>query len=329
MAQETAPKVQAGALVATFDLLYWTVHEEGLNYAVAPRDALAPSTPPLMPRVMQGAQVKNVGFGWGPGWRGSIGYKAEASVWQSRIVWTRYQHIAQREKGAALCTTWLYPAAQLNVASGAKARWGFKYEVINLELAYLIKLGKTFHFRPHSGLQSVWINQRLSIDYFRPAREGDDQPVIDKLNVHLTNNFFGLGMQGGLGTTLRCRRDLSVVGELEGALFWGVFKVHNGSKTLSAARALPLCPVTDAFDRFHALRGSICLALGVQWERELFRKKLEQKAQRLGCYFGCEQQIWLHQNQLLHFSSNANADYFEEHGDLGIFGWVLRGKWDF
>jgi hypothetical protein len=192
-----------------------------------------------------------------------------------------------------------------------------------MEFGRTFGLGRHLIFRPHLGLRGAIIDQDFDIIY-KNLLEIRGRTPFPKAKIDLDNDFWGIGLRGGIKSRWMFSRDWGVFGNFAGSLLWG--KLEN--KTKQNQIGGDGIWINEKHDR-HTVKGNIDIALGIAWDY-YFSTKCHQDRYHLGLTLAWEQLIWFHQNEIDYFPGHLITTHsFKQHGNLGLSGVTLGARFDF
>ncbi len=199
-----------------------------------------------------------------------------------------------------------------------KAHWHAHLNQIDLVLGRGFYVSRWLTLRPHIGLRSTWIWQRLRVAYTHPIATFNI--VGDPFEVHKRNNWWGFGPEAGLETEWGFSGGFSLYGTLVAAIEYGFHKLRNieedertETKTVRMKDSVREChPILD-------------LQMGVRWDYMFFHDRIH-----FGLQLGWEQHTYFAQNQFPYFVDNtALGSFTTNNGNLSYQGWNLGAILDF
>lgn len=336
---------EEAAICMRVDLLYWSVHEGGLEYAIKNQAPIDNTLKYYLRLPQRGGSIQEAKQGWRGGCRVGLEYPIRRLECSGALCWTHYDHDRTDRSVAAqtqsLFALWLFPqpeVVQLVQSRSASMRWEIDYDMVTLEVIRPMTFGERFVMRPHWGVQGGWIRQRATIDYEdlvgRPVqlvkREENGKtrtikiraiPGIDNARVSLRNAFIGAGLTGGMGSDWTIGRGVRFYGDLATSLLCGRFCLLYREEDQLVASSVE---IADVWDQYCAVRAVLIAEVGLRWHAPF--------AERYGVVvdLGWEEQLWFNQNQLNHFVDPVErALFFKEHGDLSFSGLRVSAKVEF
>ncbi len=313
------------------DVFIWQASESDLGYAVKNNYGTT--------YVNDGKTLKPY-FSWDWGFKLALGSNMLHDGWDLFFQWTRFytlnsEHGVSAEPGGTLYPTYANAALATNgstpgpIQSGfqaASAYWKLRLNLLDLELGREYYVSKWLTLRPHAGLRSAWLRQRYNINYNNGTI--DSVPGQD-ISVRMRNNFWGLGLRGGLDDRWLLGGGLSAFGNFATALLLGHFKIQQ-FETLASVP--PVATRLHVEEWFKAARVSMDMAAGLRYEDFFCHDHY-----RLMFQLAWEQHLFFNQNQLMKFPTSAGAAAGQEYpgqlisndGDLNTQGVTLSVRLDF
>ena len=161
------PQIKGGADLFIYgDLIYWNAHENGLSYAVVNEGA---------DDNLAHAQVKNIHGKWNWGFRVGAGYNLPHDGWDLNFTWLRFtDNGRKRVHGGS--NHFIFPTlaaagdpilavADTGSCNKAHGHWRLRLNQLDLDLGREFFVSKWLTVRPHFGLRTDWIHQKLNVDY--------------------------------------------------------------------------------------------------------------------------------------------------------------------
>jgi hypothetical protein len=314
------------------DVLIWQASEPGLGYAVKNKNG---ST-----YINEGKVVKPY-FNWDWGFKLAAGSNMLHDGWDVLVQWTRFyslnsEHGVSAQPGgvlyptyanAALATDGSTPGPLQSGFQGASAYWKLRLNLLDLDLGREFYVSKWLTLRPHAGFRNAWLRQRFNVNY----NNGTISPSLtgQHLSARMRNNFWGMGVRGGLDAHWLLGGSMSVFSDLAAAILFGHFKIEQ---TETRSSVSPGQPRLNVEEWFRAARASLDLAAGLCYE-DLFCHD------RYGLMFrlAWEQHLFFNQNQLMKFPTASGAVTGQHYpgllvsndGDLSTQGVTFSVRFDF
>lgn len=326
------PQVRGGAdLFVDGDLLYWNVHENGLNYAIvnkAASESAARSN-------LANAEVRNLHGKWNWGFRVGIGYNLPHDGWDVRLNWLRFtdntkRHAHSDGDEAVFPTTVLPsdPIAQDTASRRGSARWHLRLNQLDLDLGRQFFVSKWLTMRPHIGLRSDWIYQKLRAEYSNFIGVA----IPNEVEMKMKDRWWGIGVEGGLDTQWGLGNGWSIFGNLTAAIIYGfhhldIDDVDSPATTNNSnnAASAPNGKFADIDNDYRVSQPILDLQLGLRWDNMFMDDAIH-----LGLQIGWEHHVYFSQNQFPVFTDDvAFGNFASNQGDLTLQGWTFSARLDF
>ena len=318
---------------ATGEFLYWRAYEDGMDFAQKAHIEI----PAGQGLELANSKVHNLHFHYGPGVRAGIGYYMPHSDWDLFAQWT-YLHPIARKKingfnnynlSSGAIGDYFFPTRSvesLTPLHGADGHWGVVYHTATLELGRVFSFNRWLSLRPHFGLMSAWINQKIKVEYDHFTTG----PVVEpeRILVKQRNNFWGIGFRAGLDTRWPLSQGFSIYGNFAAALLWGHFHLsdHQAGDPSTVFGSNQARFISSIFSSIERLRPNLQAALGLRWD-----KYIKKNRYHWGVNVGYEFNEWFDQNELYRIvSSNFSLQNLTHPGgDFGFQGWNFGLRFDF
>ncbi len=320
------PQIHDGAdLFITGDLLYWKAQENGLPLSIE-RTTLAPGTVDGFPATGFSEKVVNLDHRWDFGCRVGIGYNMPHDGWDLSLTWLRFYTRASRHHHFTTAKTTLPSQSDINLVLGTntandtRASWKMHLNQLDLPLGRSFFVSKWLSVRPHVGLRSAWIWQKLKTDYRTATTANADLRNKDHISNKL--NFWGLGICAGLDTQWGLGSGFSIYGDGAVSLLSGFFK-NNRAETALVGSAVQYLGMTNS-DR--TSRAITDLELGLRWSRMFCNNGFNLQIQG-----GWEHHMYFGMNQFptRMLAATDQGKFWQNQGDLTMQGWTLSMRFDF
>ena len=319
------PQVRDGAdLFFTADWLIWQGQENGLGYAVKTKEEQPLDT------ALYNSSVKDLHFDWDFGFRVGLGYNLPHDGWDLSSSWTWFQNNASGHasegNGRLLASNVFAPmGSDVEGYESIKSKLNVKLNMIDLDLGREFFVSKWMTLRPFMGLRTAWIRQHLNTTYYSPL-PSEIHDTISSVYTKAKNNYWGLGLRGGLNTQWGLGAGVSLFGNAAVSILNGFFSVNDYEAT-QFEDGKHNDAVSNS-DSFRVGRVISELAMGLRWDTMFANDRCH-----FGIQAGWEQLMFFGQNQFKHFLSNdsfSNAgSFFANQGDLTFQGWTLAVRLDF
>lgn len=314
-------RVENGAdVVITADFVYWQANESGLAYAV---NFVQGSTNTLS--VPQGT-THNPTFTYNPGFKVGLGLQLGHDGWDILAQYTWYNSSDCTNKTVNsdfLDNTTEIPTqnkiggslvlANNNPMDSASARWGMRYNTIDLEIGRNYFISQYLALRPFSGLIAAWINQDFHTLYF-PATT--DYSITQDQN----QKSFGIGLRTGMNGSWEFCRNFSVYGNTAFSVLSTRFNNRNCVSNVVTYGTTPV--LTANFNSIlNTIQPVIEFGMGLCYDY-WFNDDLY----HFGISAGWEMQYWNDMNHFFHYSEMPAVS---RTGDLSIQGLDVKLRFDF
>ena len=306
------------------DLLIWQAHENGLPIANKNK-ATNFSTFPGFAN-LQDSSVKHLDFKYDVGFRLGIDVDTVYDGWDVSLTWLRLTADAQQRAlttgNKELFASRLSPQAApfavggtnpipIPVYSNSHAHWKAFLNQLDWDLGREFFVSKHLTLRPHFGLRTTWIRQKLNTDYSNGITLAGF-PVMPDTEVREKNKWWGLGVEGGLDTKWCLGSGFSLFGNLAAAIEYGFQKV----RTKQEVEGLASEDFENNKDSYRISRPILDLQLGLQWDHQCCDGICH-----FGFHGGWEHHIYFSQNQF--HTEQALGQFVANQGDLTYQGWTF------
>lgn len=345
------PVIKNGADVFfTAELLVLKAHEDDLAYAIETTAAPVANGPNV-------GHAKHFSGKWGVGVRLGLGYNMGHDGWDIGLYWTHYNRSTGQHKESGdccapcPCPSFFQPVyfpkdyaysplstPNIFVTEAEGKKWKLSLNILDLELGREFFVSKWMTVRPHIGLRSAWIQQKFKIEYEQVtvgdgtnffAGNGSTAGTLSTLLpgaredlVNMKNNFWGIGLRGGLDTNWGLGAGFSLYGKLALAILWGHMHV-NQKHTLHSGTTTTTLQITNVKNNFQICRPTADLMLGVRWDTTF-----SDDSWGMGVNLGWEQHYFWSQNKTFRFDAGTGS--LDEHdGDLSVSGAHVGLSFDF
>ena len=326
------PQVRDGFdIFFTADALLWQAHEDGLPIYIKNEG---------QDRDLSDADVKGLDWDWNWGFRVGAGFNSEHDGWDLFLNWMRIYGEADTHGHAgeddSLWPVFINPGANLNGPLGndyytkCKAELNLQLDQVDLEMGREFFVSKWLTLRPHFGLRTDWIRQKLEIHYNRyEGTSGKDY------ETDLHNDFWGIGIAAGLDTKWILGGGWSIFGKGAFAMLYGFHEIEREDELANITEF----DFVDMDDSYRVSRAIGDLQLGVRWDT-----MFDEDHYHFGIQLGWEHHIYFAQNQFPRFVGGAAlgavaagqfadtaalGDILANQGDLTFQGWTLSARFDF
>ena len=187
---------------------------------------------------------------------------------------------------------------------------------IDLDLGREYYVSKWLTMRPHVGLRTAWVHQKLEINHNR----FESTPGIDD-DLDLESNFWGLGLETGIDTQWGLGNGWSIYGNAAFAFLYGFHDTEHGEDVDYGVEFT----WGDVDWSYRTTRAIGDLQMGLRWDTWTDDERVHFRIQA-----GWEHHIYFSQNQFPRFvSSEALGNFVANQGDLTLQGWTLSARLDF
>lgn len=253
--------LQGTGIYAVGSPLFWRVSQEGLEYAISGSFNLV-TTNGLLPGAtndvptsyvlnLDDAKTHSLDFNWDWGFRVGLGYDTPYDGWDLFSGWTSFHNEVRDSletngdpsisnlattlgsgSGTYISPFWVAklfsPPGLMNRAS---ASWKLKLDLIDLELGRNFLVSNFLAIKPFIGLRNGWINQSFRLNFQSPNFSTSiisDPPSGTGLgrliDLHLKNDFWGIGARGGVKTEWFLGKGFSLYGNAAFSFLSGSFR---------------------------------------------------------------------------------------------------------
>jgi hypothetical protein len=205
-------------------------------------------------------------------------------------------------------------------------KWRVKLNLIDLELGREFFVSKWMTLRPHIGARSAWVRQRQAIEYTGGNLLSSYSSFLagaNRADIHQRNNYWGMGLRGGLDSTWGLGAGVSLYGKLAMSALWGRFHV-NQNIDLKNVGADTEASLQRVWNRFQVCRPVLDLALGLRYDTTF-----SCDAVGMSAFAGWEHHYFWGQNKFLRFDGGGFNTWDETNGDLSFAGVNAGISFDF
>ncbi len=336
------PVVKDGlGLFLQFDVLFWQASESDLGYGVQNLNGHS---------FLNDGEILIPHFEWGGGFKIGLGYNIPYDGWDLFFQWTRFytnngSHGVSAEDGGIIYPTYVNAELLTTINhsgqvgpilsgfQGASSFWNLKLNLLDGELGREFRVRKWLTLRPYGGLRSAWIRQRFQVNYSNGTVFSGTliRPFTGQnLSVHMKNNFWGLGLRGGVDSDWGFGEGFSAFGNLAASLLVGQFKIEQIETRTTAS---PIETRLNITDTSFVARPILDMILGLRYESLLYEDRYFLELQ-----LAWEQHLFFKQNQLMKFPVSSSGLalqreypglFVSNHGDLDTHGITLTARFAF
>jgi hypothetical protein len=316
------------------DALLWQASETGLEYGIKNSNGT---------EYVNNGRILKPHFEWDWGFKLAAGYNMMHDGWDLFLQWTRFYTDNDEHGTTAGTNGTIFPSfvnqadpsfvtdPLLNpISTGfqdASAYWKLRLNILDLELGREFYVSKWLTLRPHAGLRSAWIRQKLNASYSNGFTSIGRTVSAAKIVTHNKNNFWGMGLRGGLDGNWGLGSGFSIFSDLAAAILLGHFKVVQYEfDTISSPASTRL----NVSEKYRAARVTLDLDMGLRYDHTFANDSYGLMLQ-----IGWEQHMFFSQNQLKKFMGINNGVYnysglFESsQDDLNTQGVTFSARFDF
>ncbi|MBS0649805.1 MAG: hypothetical protein JSR93_01460 [Verrucomicrobia bacterium] len=313
------PQVKHGAdLFFTADYLLWKATEQNLNYASDVLDSV------FVGADVPKGKIYSVSFNCQSGFRLGLGYNLGHDQWDTSLGWTWFKDHGSGSASSSnhrIFSTIASPVFNQFIGSKkAKSDLELHLNLLDWELGREFYTGKHLTVRPFGGLRTGWVNQNWNTSYFDPG--AFQQVPLKKFQVHLKQDFWGIGLRGGLDTEWHLISGLSIYANGALSLLYGFFKDVRIEKSVSKAGVKGR--------NLYGVNSKRCeqaiteLQLGLRWDQMFSHDRFHFRIQT-----GWEHMMFFDHNHLFLFLDPYSANLTEYSGNLSFQGWTTSARFDF
>jgi hypothetical protein len=171
-------------------------------------------------------------------------------------------------------------------------------------------------------LRTAWVNQKYNVDY-STLFDVDSDVVLDSYSTDMKNDYWGIGVRGGLDTQWGLGAGFSIYGNAALSILYGFFDVHDTESYVDAVGVAGTLIAEK--NSFRAGRAITDLQLGLRWDTNFSNERFH-----FGILAGWEHHMFFSQNQLMRFVDGDTVGMFiQNQGDLDFQGWTIAARFDF
>lgn len=179
--------------------------------------------------------LREVNFGWNPGFRVGIGYGMTHDQWDTQAYYTWFRTTGKDHVSSgngAVHSTFL-GNFYIDNATGAgisgpayqkgSISWTIRFNIFDWELGRNFWISQSLALRPFIGLKGGWIHQSIHSKWENPSLSPAE--FFNEGRENIKNNFWGIGPSAGINTKwnlFNCQcHSFNLLGDFSGALMWG------------------------------------------------------------------------------------------------------------
>jgi hypothetical protein len=297
-----APKVRDGAgLIFTADFIWWKTNISGMEYATSGVVDVGFIDVPFGKSTKRG-HVSQPNFDFEPGFKVGAGLDFAYDGWDlyANYTWLngdteRNSISSHRGKGARTLLPIVHDFgfdSTVNIGK-EKSQWRQHFNVVDLELGRNFFISRHLTLRPHFGLKSAWIHEKLKLQYV------ENDPLFTGEQTR-KQTLWGIGTRAGLNTVWHFSRNWGLYGDIAATALWSDF--HIKAKDKETNKVLLVSPttlntkevITEVTPLFETGIGLTYMA----W--------FDNDQYLLQVAAGWEEQIWLDFNHFIDFNRTGN-----------------------
>lgn len=202
------------------DLLYWTVNQSELDYAVDNEDSDHGN--------LGKGKVHYLDFDWDVGFRLFAGYHLGWDCWDATVVYTHFCEEATGSDKTSheqdLVPTLEPPDADVEVVDRAKGDNDLDYDVLDLVFTRPFCVSECSVLHPFFGVRGLWLDQCLKVKYSGGTIEdsGFDKDVIEN-----DSEYRAVGLRAGLGYSVKICEGFGLHADVSGSALAGRTDDHQ------------------------------------------------------------------------------------------------------
>lgn len=315
----------------TFDVLYWQSKVGGMEYVISDgANVFSPIVHTTNPREAE--------FDWTFAFKAGIGYKFFHDGWDTHFEYTYFHnngsdsyavtkpsalHPLQEQEISLITAVTAADIANSNIlkfCEQSSTQLKLSFNDINLDLGRDFFVSKYLSLRPSVGLKASWISLKSSSQY----TGGDIRHTFlvgtvsvaeaglgtNILYANINEKFNGIGPRASLDTKWYLGNDISIYGDLAGALEFGYFRLDSNATFTGQ----PANSISDT-QKIHRLVPTVDFELGLMYEKFMMCD-----TQHFSISLGYETQYFWDVNYITY-------TYAPE--GIGMYGVNLDLRWDF
>lgn len=198
-----------------------------------------------------------------PGFRVGLGYNTNYDGWDINLTYTRFEYALSFNYGSA------YTASNnfSYLASLSRPKLTFDYNLGDLDLGRMYKVGQYFKLRPHVGIRGLWLTQKENFGQVLTSQGGRSTGILEEYDRFTFKNTL-VGIETGVDITWMLSDQFSIYSNL------GVSSLVNYCKPTTTwfeeAYTSPDQQLVNFKYNFSTrITNNFDLALGVRWDKTL------------------------------------------------------------
>ncbi len=292
------PLVNNGADVyLTADFIWWKAQQDGLNFASTGYQSSEAPT-----HDADKGSMTEPHFKYEPGFKVGLGVLCGHDNWDifAQYTWLNVPEHATKKTvstdGLELNST--LQADFYDVSpdpwESISGKWGFKMNVLDLEMGRNFWISKRLTLRPHIGMKFSWLKQ--DFDFSGNTAAFGEGAADFSSDFDLSQ--FGTGIRGGVNTAFYLWNKWSIFGDLDVTALWNDFKSsRKDSYNLESDESDVFHPLNVHYHPF-TVTTVLEMALGLRFETIFSKGRYMYMLQA-----GWEEQIWFNQGQFINLTS--------------------------
>ncbi|MBF8263959.1 MAG: hypothetical protein HW387_1624 [Parachlamydiales bacterium] len=268
------------------EFLYWTVQENGVDYA----QKMKQSAPLLAPYLAIG-EVKSATYNLDPGFRLGVSYYNAPKYWEAR---GQYTHLISKGKNrvgkpesATEYLTGTWPQIVTNPLIHAHSSIEFNYNLFDFSVSRMFNPNPHLRVRMVASIGAVWIKQDWKVDYY--------DTTLQSTAIRNRWHYTGGGMRMGITGDWFWGNDIYLTGLSSLGVYMGSYE--NSSKQTVSTQTLAL-----RHSEFHDTRPAFTaqFILGPSWQKNFCNCRVE-------LFAGYELNAWMNLQEIHRSSTGTSA----------------------
>jgi Legionella pneumophila major outer membrane protein precursor len=292
----------------TADFIWWRAVEEGLDYAFKGTTTF--------PHNADRGRVHHPDFSYEPGFKVGFGLKFRHDGWDffsqyTRLIVeegeTRNRARSDRDGNSSVQSNITLPeGGNLNTfwAGEANAKWGLRFNVLDLELGRNFWISKRLTLRPFVGMKFDWTSQKFRVKYDDIDVDNIYSTTLNngaELKMKMQQHQWAVGLRTGLDTAWYMARKWCIFGDVAFSGMLNDFDVHRKDRVERVNGTA--WTQNHLIRKSHPVTAVIEWALGLRYETAFYHDDYMFQLQA-----GWEEQIWFNQNQFIFFPNAGSSD---------------------
>lgn len=315
------PQVKDGVDLFLYgDLIVWNAHENGLPVAVFNEGSSSN---------LSHSKVRTIHSHWNCGFRVGLGYNLPHDGWDLSLTWLRlYTHGSKHLSGHG--EGFIFPSrvpafddvSLFSSAQKANSHWRLRLNQLDLDMGREFFVSKWLTLRPHFGLRTDWLHQKWNSKFSNFAGE----TLPNKIKLSFKDEWWGIGLEGGLDTQWGLGAGFSIFGNIAGAIIYGFHDIDmRDIDSPAQVNTLPNGELVDLDESYRISHPIFDLMMGLRYDHMFFNDRFH-----LGLQIGWEHHVYFSQNQFPAFVNTPSiGTVVSNQGDLAFQGWTFAVRFDF